>query len=94
MYFSLWHWAPVVNGYSGHYPPGQVDFEVALKGFPDASAIDLLRTRGATHVTINCALYRGGCEELVAAVDALPDFRVVTSGKWQGASVRLYELRR
>ena len=94
MYFSLWHWAPVVNGYSGHYPPGQVDFEVGLRGFPDASAVDLLRARGATHVTINCALYRGGCEELVAAVDGLPDFRVVTSGKWQGASVRLYELRR
>ena len=42
------------------------------KGFPTPSAIDLLRARGATHVTINCALYRGGCEELVAAVDALP----------------------
>ena len=71
MYFSLWHWAPMINGYSGHYPPGQVDFEVAVQGFPDAAAIDLLRARGVTHVTINCALYRGGCEELVAAVDAL-----------------------
>ncbi len=94
MYFSLWHWAPMVNGYSGHSPPGQVDFEVALTGFPDASAIDLLRARGATHVTINCALYRGGCEELVAVADALPAFRVVASGKWQGAPVRLYELQR
>jgi hypothetical protein len=92
MYFSLWHWAQTINGYSGHYPPGQVDFEVALKDFPDAAAVDLLRTRGATHVTINCALYRGGCEELVATVDALPAFRVVASGKWQGAPVRLYEL--
>jgi hypothetical protein len=98
MYFSLWHWAPMVNGYSGHSPPGQVDFEVALQGFPDAPALDLLRARGVTHVTINCALYlsagRGGCEELVAVVDALPAFRVVASGKWQGAPVRLYELQR
>lgn len=92
MYFSLWHWTPMINGYSGHYPPGQVDFEVAVQGFPDAAAIDLLRARGVTHVTINCALYRGGCEELVAVVDALPAFRVVASGKWQGAPVRLYEL--
>ena len=94
MYFSLWHWAEMINGYSGHYPPGQVDFEVALQRFPEPAAIDLLRARGATHVTINCALYRGGCDELVAAVDALPAFRVVTAGKWQGAPVRLYELKR
>ncbi len=98
MYFSLWHWAPIVNGYSGHSPPGQQDFEVALQAFPDESAIALLRARGVTHVTINCALYlsagRGGCEELVAAVDARPDFRVVASARWQGAPVRLFELRR
>jgi hypothetical protein len=92
MYFSLWHWASIINGYSGHYPPGQVEFEVAIGRFPDAAAVDLLRARGATHVTINCALYRGGCEDLVAAVDALPAFRVVASGKWHGAPVRLYEL--
>ena len=94
MYFSLWHWAQMINGYSGHSPPGQVDFEVALKSFPDADAVELLRARGATHVTINCALYRGGCDELMAVVDASPAFRAVASGKWQGAAVRLYELKR
>ena len=94
MYFSLWHWAQMINGYSGHYPPGQVDFEVALKDFPAPPTIDLLRARGATHVTINCALYRGGCEQLLQAVDASPAFRAVASSKWQGAPVRLYELTR
>ncbi len=63
MYFSLWHWGQMLNGYSGHSPPGQVEFETALKSFPDQSAVDLLRSRGATHVSINCALYRGGCDE-------------------------------
>ena len=38
MYFSLWHWAQMINGYSGHYPPGQVDFEVALKEFPGGAS--------------------------------------------------------
>ena len=94
MYFSLWHWGQMLNGYSGHSPPGQVEFETGLKSFPDQSAVDLLRSRGATHVSINCALYRGGCDELLKAVDALPIFRVVASGRWQGAPVRLYELRR
>jgi hypothetical protein len=94
LYFSLWHWAQMLNGYSGHYPPGQVEFEVAVGSFPDARAIELLRGRGATHVTITCALYGGGCDELVAAADAVPAFRIVASGRWQGAPVRLYEIRR
>src|SRR4029453_2135185 len=88
MYFSLWHWAQMINGYSGHSPPGQDDFETAVQSFPDAPAVELLRARGATHVTINCALYRGGCEELVAKVDALPAFRVVAAGEWQGSPGR------
>jgi hypothetical protein len=94
LYFSLWHWAQMLNGYSGHYPPGQVDFEVAVGTFPDARALELLRGRGATHVTVTCALYGGGCDELVAAADAVPAFRIVASGQWQGAPVRLYELKR
>ena len=65
-----------------------------MGGFPDARSIDLLRERGATHVTITCALYGGGCDELVAAADAVPSFRIVASGQWQGAPVRLYELKR
>ncbi len=94
LYFSLWHWAQMLNGYSGHYPPGQVEFEVAVGSFPDARAIELLRGRGATHVTITCALYGGRCDELVAAADAVPAFRIVASGRWQGGPVRLYEIRR
>ena len=93
MYFSLWHWAEMVNGYSGHYPPGQVDFEEALRPFPEPPALELLRARGVTHVTINCALYRG-CDDLVRQVEGLPDFRVISSVKWEGQPVRLYELRR
>jgi hypothetical protein len=84
----------MLNGYSGHYPPGQVDFEVAVGSFPDEHAINLLRGRGATHVTVTCALYGGGCDELVAAADAVPAFRIVASGRWQGAPVRLYEIKR
>ena len=94
MYFSLWHWTDMVNGYSGHYPTGQVDFEVELQGFPDARTIWLLRARGATHVTVNCAFYSGGCDDLLERVEAMPDFRLVASARWQGQPARLYELRR
>ena len=92
MYFSLWHWAAMLNGYSGHSPSDQPDVEQALRGFPDETSVTMLRARGATHVTVNCALYRGGCDQLLSTVDASPAFRLVSAGKWQGASVRLYAL--
>jgi hypothetical protein len=93
MYFSLWHWAQMINGYSGRYPPDHAEFEAAMQEFPDPPTIDLLRGRGATHVSVNCALYRG-CDQLLETLDAMPGFRLVSSGKWQGEPVRLYELKR
>ncbi len=92
MYFSLWHWTNLINGYSGHYPPGQVDFEVAMQPFPDAATIEMLRARGATHVSVNCALYGGGCDALLEKLDASPDFRPVSTGRWQSRVVKLFEL--
>ncbi len=94
MYFSLWHWAQMINGYSGRYPPNQEEFEAAMQEFPDPPTIDLLRARGATHVSVNCALYRGDCDELFGTMDAKGVFRLVSSGKWQGQPARLYELQR
>ncbi len=82
----------LINGYSGHYPPGQVDFEVAMQPFPDAATIEMLRARGATHVSVNCALYGGGCDALLQKLDASPDFRPVSTGRWQSQVVKLFEL--
>ena len=92
LYFSLWHWTNMVNGYSGHTPPDQAAFEESMRPFPDENTIDLLRARGVTHVTINCALYNDGCGTLLDRVQAAPRLKLLTSGKWQGHSVRLYEL--
>ena len=94
MYFSLWHWAPMVNGYSGYWPPSYEEFQKGVVSFPEPAAIAMLRARGVTHVTVNCAFYRGGCEQLLARLDGMPEFRRVAEGRWQGQSVRLYELAR
>ena len=49
---------------------------------------------GVTHVTVNCALYRGGCDALLDRIDGMTDFRKVAEGRWQGQRVRLYEMVR
>jgi hypothetical protein len=94
MYFSVWHWRPMVNGYSGHAPYGYGDFQMAMKSFPDAETIGLLRGRGVTHVTINCALYLEGCDVLMARAAATPELALISSMVWEGQPVALYELRR
>jgi hypothetical protein len=94
MYFSLWHWASMVNGYSGFIPASFEQFEQAMREFPDPASIEVLRTRGVTHVSVNCAFYRRDCERWLKQIEALPDFRVVVGGRWQGSNVRLYKLVR
>jgi hypothetical protein len=93
MYFSLWHWAQIINGYSGHYPEGHLEYEVEMQAFPEPRVVDLLRARGATHVSVNCELYRGGCEDLLAKLDGMSAFHLVASGRWRGQPVRLYQLQ-
>jgi hypothetical protein len=94
MYFSLWHWASMVNGYSGFMPKSYDEFEQGVRDFPGPHSIETMKARGVTHVTVNCGLYRGGCDELLATIDGIPDFRRVADGLWEGKRVRLYELRR
>ena len=92
MYFSIWHGAQLVNGYSGHLPPDYLYFLTVMDAFPGPSAIELLRERGATHVTVNCYFYRG-CGRLIERVEGTPDLRLTASTIWEGRVVQLYELK-
>jgi hypothetical protein len=92
MYFSIWHGAQLINGYSGHLPPDRFDFLRDMRAFPDPSTIQVLRDRGATHVTINCLFYRG-CGRLIERARRTPDLRLISSEIWQARPVELYELR-
>ncbi len=92
MYFSIWHGAQLINGYSGHLPPDHFDFLRTMDAFPDPSTIQVLRERGTTHVTVNCLFYRG-CGRLLERVERMPDLQLVSSTVWQARLVRLYELR-
>jgi hypothetical protein len=91
MYFSIWHGAQLINGYSGHGPSGHIEFLTAMQAFPDPTTIQLLRDRGTTHVTINCAFY-STCTRLLARVRRTPDLRLIEAIEWEEKPVRLYEL--
>lgn len=61
MYYSLVHRRPIVNGYSGFYPPHYSRLYPLLSDItrrPDVS-LAALRATGATHVIVHEAAYRG-----------------------------------
>jgi hypothetical protein len=94
MYFSVWHWLPMVNGYSGYRTEAYADFAKRLDDFPSPASLDALRARGATHVTVTCALYKTGCDHVLTAVEASGAFRLLVSAQWEGQPTRLYELNK
>ena len=60
VYYSIVHWRPLVNGYSGFFPPGYRLVALAVSD-PDrdpALATDVLRATGATHVVVHERAYR------------------------------------
>jgi hypothetical protein len=92
MYFSLWHWAPMLNGYSGFIPESYATLAPDLLEFPRGNTVAALRRRGVTHVTVNCGLRYGGCEETMNLMRQSRDLRLIAETRWQGEPVQLFEL--
>jgi hypothetical protein len=92
MYFSLWHWQPMVNGYSGFIPMSYADLTKALVPFPAPSALAALRAHGVTYLTVNCGLGYEGCEETLRRMRQSPSLRLLDDATWEGHAVDLFEL--
>ena len=92
MYFSVWHWRPIVNGYSGYIPESYVAVIPDLMEFPRGDSIAALRRRGVTHVTVNCGLQRNVCKETMTLMGHSPGLRLITEARWEGEPVQLFEL--
>jgi hypothetical protein len=92
MYFSVWHWQRMVNGYSGFVPESYVSLTPDLLEFPRGNTLAALRRRGVTHVTVNCGLQRNGCKETMTLMGHTPGLRLVSEARWEGEPVQLFEL--
>jgi hypothetical protein len=70
MFYSIVHWRPLVNGYSGFYPPHYGRLITALSDIPRHAdlSIEALRSTGATHLILHQAAYRDGEGEATAHV--------------------------
>jgi hypothetical protein len=58
-YMSTFHWFPLVNGYSGMFPPSYLARLERLQAFPDPRSLVQLRQDNVTYVLVHEAAYPG-----------------------------------
>jgi hypothetical protein len=81
-WLSTFHWRPLVNGYSGHYPRPYMRLLHRLRTFPDRASIEALRERSVRFVVVHDRLYSPReFQHLVATLTAMREFRPV--GRFQ-----------
>jgi len=56
-YYSAFHWRPLVNGYSGMYPPSYLDRLDRVGDFPSERAVKQLRADGVAYVIVHGGQY-------------------------------------
>ncbi len=94
MYFSMWHWRPMVNGYSGFNPPQYAETLHGTRGFPAAATLVYLKRAGVTHVTVHCRYWDATvCEAAMRQLDADTGVKRIARSDWYGAPSSLYEIR-
>ncbi len=52
MYFSIWHWKRLINGWTGYMPVNFFEDEQRLNTLPSPEALETLRRRGAELIVI------------------------------------------
>ena len=55
--WSLWHWKPLVNGYSGYHPRDYIDTLLRMLSFPDDASIGRLRAHDVRYVVVHRTFY-------------------------------------
>jgi hypothetical protein len=57
MYWSIHHWHPLVNGYSGYAPPDYEETRQLMRTFPDDDSLERLRALNVRRVVVHQSFY-------------------------------------
>ncbi len=84
LYYSTFHWQYLVNGYSGFFPPSYQKIVNAVRGFPDDTSMNMVRSRGVRYLVIHGEwLYGARYEQLVTELDRRADLKLISRHPWQ-----------
>ena len=95
MFNSTWHWQPLVNGYSGFFPPTFIELADRTAGFPDDGSIAYLKERGVDFIVIHAAyLTADEFGDMTAKLLARPDIEAMAQFDEPMGSDVVFRLRR
>jgi hypothetical protein len=67
MFDSMWHWQPLINGYSDYIPQDFREMAIPINGFPDSASFQILRDHGARYVVVHFDTYGDGARATLLA---------------------------
>jgi hypothetical protein len=95
MFNSTWHWQPLVNGYSGFFPPTFVELSGETESFPDERSIAYLKGRGVDFLVIHGRMLGPDVfGAMTARLVARPDIEAMAQFEDQGGTDAVFRLRR
>ena len=94
MYYSTFHWHPLLNGYSGFTPAWYPRLMIASRELPGDDAIRVLREAGARYLVLHEEFATDGrYATLARGLDARPDLTLVAVRRLPEGESRAYQLR-
>ena len=91
--WSLWHWKPLVNGYSGYYPPDYLFTALRMQSFPEEGTIERLRAHDVRYVIVHRAFYdQETYTRLMLSMAAHPEFKPWGAYKDPVGTADIFEL--
>ncbi|HEX8031158.1 MAG TPA: hypothetical protein VF491_21970, partial [Vicinamibacterales bacterium] len=95
MFYSTWHWQPIVNGYSGFYPKTFIELAEQTEWFPDERSIAYLKGRGVDLLVVHGGLL--GPEkfgEMTASLLERPDIDAMAQFEEERGTDMVFRLKR
>lgn len=96
MFWSTYHWHPLVNGYSGYTPGDVVDTKALMQTFPDDESVARLGELKVRYVLVHQAFYKPReYAELMGLIARRPE--LIPGGRyrdWVDGDTQIFELRR
>lgn len=90
MFWSMWHWQPLVNGYSDYIPQDVIDLAIPVNSFPSEEAFAILKARDVRYVVIDWRTYNVAATAVMRA--RFPPFEQYLRPLHTTGEVYLYEI--
>jgi hypothetical protein len=92
MYYATFHWQPLVNGYSGNYPPSYVSLLDEVANFPDARSVRYLQRMGVRFVILHSLQAPDQYQLAKERLAGRPELKPILSSNEGDGEVTVYEL--